>query len=120
MCERELNGADIFSEDLNIFADKKGNKQTTYVLFQASQVRHRAPVTPKTAHLCLVLSVYQYISFLLLFLHPIPVPFNCQIPAFNSYICHTSSSFLPQNGSEPNSLALTSSFTQDRKLQSQQ
>lgn len=33
MCERELNEADIFPEGLNIFADKKGNKQTIYVLF---------------------------------------------------------------------------------------
>lgn len=36
MCERELNEADIFSEDLNMPVDKKGNKQTTDVLCQAS------------------------------------------------------------------------------------
>lgn len=116
MCERELNGADIFPEDLNIFADKKGNKQTTYVPSFTGKGQSSCYSKDCSSLPC----PFNVISFLLLFLHPIPVPFNCQIPAFNSYICHTSSSFLPQNWSGPNSLALSPSFTQDRKLQSQQ
>lgn len=70
MCERELNEADIFPEDLNIFADKKGNKQTTAVLFQASQAEHRVLITPKAGPLCLVLSIC-------LFSTPVTSPYPC-------------------------------------------
>lgn len=56
---------------------RKGNKQETWVLFQDSQVGHRAPVTPKAAPLCLVLSIC-------LFPTSISSPYPCSLQLPNS------------------------------------